>query len=184
MTTIADALIEEMRSRFKAQRTMVEKAVAQVGDEALFAALDEEANSIAVIMQHMGGNLRSRFTDFLTADGEKPDRDRDGEFVTVAGATREDVMARWEAGWRALEATLAALRPDDLLRTVTIRGEPMPVVQALGRAVTHQAQHAGQVVLLAKHLAGATWKTLSVPRGQSAAYNAEMMRGALPEQRA
>lgn len=167
---LAVALLAEYRDRFHAQRTLAEKAAAQVDDGALFATLDPESNSIAVVMQHVGGNLRSRFTDFLTSDGEKPDRDRDGEFVTIAGETRDDVMVRWEAGWRALERTLATLRPEDLLRTVTIRGEPMLVVQALGRALAHVAQHAGQVVLLAKHHAREGWQTLSIPRGQSATY--------------
>ena len=171
-TTLAVALLAELRARFLAQRTMVEKAAAQVDDAGMFATLDPESNSIAVIMQHMGGNLRSRFADFLTADGEKPDRDRDGEFLTVAGHARTDMMARWEAGWRTFDHTLATLQPDDLLRTVTIRGEPMLAVQALGRSLAHMAQHAGQVVLLAKHHAGERWQTLSIPRGQSAAYEA------------
>ena len=166
------AYLAEMRTRFRAQRTLVERAIAQVNDDAFFAQLDGEANSIAVLMQHMGGNLRSRFTDFLTTDGEKPDRDRDGEFVTVAGAMRADVEARWNVGWTAFERTLGALRPDDLLRPVRLQGEAIPVMEALGRALVHMAQHAGQVVLLAKHHAGPWWQTLSIPRGQSAQYNA------------
>lgn len=174
---LAVAVIAEYRDRFRAQRTLAERAAAQVGDGELFAALDEESNSIAVLMQHVGGNLRSRFTDFLTSDGEKPDRDRDGEFLTMVGQTRADVMARWDAGWRALERTLETLRAEDLLRTVTIRGEPVLVVQALGRALAHVAQHAGQVVLLAKHRAGERWQTLSIPRGQSAAYEAALREG-------
>jgi hypothetical protein len=161
---LGDVLLAELRERFRQQRAMVEKAVAQVDDNAIFATLDEESNSIAIIMQHMGGNLRSRFTDFLTTDGEKPDRDRDGEFEKMAGEIRADVVARWDAGWRALERTLEQLTPADLVRTVTIRAEPMTVVQALGRALAHQAQHAGQVVLLAKHFAGPAWTTLSMPR--------------------
>lgn len=170
--SLAAALLAELRTRFQAQRTLCEKAAAQVDDAAFFAQLDAESNSIALVMQHMGGNLRSRFTDFLTADGEKPDRDRDGEFEVADGATREQVLARWRAGWSALEGTLAALGPDDLLRTVTIRGEAMPVVAALGRALAHQSQHTGQIVLLAKHLAGAAWQTLSIPRGASKSYEA------------
>ena len=169
---LAVALLAEYRDRFRAQRTLAEKAVAQVGDGEMFATLDPESNSIAVVMQHVGGNLRSRFTDFLTSDGEKPDRDRDGEFLTIVGETRADVLARWDAGWRALERTLETLRAEDLLHTVTIRGERMLVVQALGRALAHVAQHAGQVVLLAKHRAGERWQTLSIPRGQSGAYAA------------
>lgn len=175
---LAVALLAEYRDRFHAQRTLAEKAVAQVSDGELFATLDAESNSIAVVMQHVGGNLRSRFTDFLTTDGEKPDRDRDGEFLTIVGQMRADVMARWDAGWRALERTLETLRPEDLLRTVTIRGERMLVVQALGRALAHVAQHAGQVVLLAKHQAGERWQTLSIPRGQSEAYAASLREAA------
>ena len=160
------ALLTELRQRFQAQRTLAERAAAQVDDAAFFAALDAETNSIAIVMLHMGGNLRSRFTDFLTADGEKPDRDRDGEFDPAPGLTRAQVEARWGEGWAALERTLASLGPDDLLRTVHIRGEAMPVVQALGRALAHQAQHAGQVVLLARHHAGSGWRTLSMPRAE------------------
>jgi hypothetical protein len=163
-TALATTLIAELKERFRQQRTLVERAVAQVDDGAFFARLDDDANSIAIIMQHMGGNLRSRFTDFLTSDGEKPDRDRDGEFEHVAGMQRSDVMARWSVGWSALERTLEHLAPDDLLRTVTIRGEAMLALNALGRALAHQAQHAGQVVLLAKHRAGPDWQTLSMPR--------------------
>lgn len=177
---LAVALLAELRDRFRAQRTLAERAVAQVDDHGMFATLDSESNSIAVVMQHVGGNLRSRFTDFLTSDGEKPDRDRDGEFLTIVGQTRADVMARWEAGWRALDHALAALQPDDLLRTVTIRGEAVLVVQALGRALAHVAQHAGQVVLLARHRAGERWQTLSIPRGQSAQYEAALRGGGDP----
>jgi hypothetical protein len=158
------ALLAELKERFRQQRTLVERAIAQVDDATFFARLDDDANSIAIIVQHMGGNLRSRFTDFLTSDGEKPDRDRDGEFEHVAGMQRADVMARWSAGWTALERALEHLGPEDLLRTVTVRGEAMLAVNALGRALAHQAQHAGQVVLLAKHHAGPAWQTLSIPR--------------------
>jgi Protein of unknown function (DUF1572) len=181
--TLATALLAEYRARFHAQRALAEKAAAQVDDAGMFATLDAESNSIAVVMQHVGGNLRSRFTDFLTTDGEKPDRDRDGEFLTVAGQARADVMARWEAGWRTLEHTLGTLRAEDLLRTVTIRGEPMLVVQALGRSLAHVAQHAGQVVLLAKHQAGERWQTLSIARGQSASYEAALRDGRREEPR-
>jgi hypothetical protein len=172
LAMLGAAYLAEMRTRFRSQRTIVERAVAQVNDDAFFQALDDEGNSIAVLMQHMGGNLRSRFTDFLTTDGEKPDRDRDGEFVTVAGAMRADVEARWNVGWTALERTLGALRADDLLRPVRLQGESITVIEALGRALAHMAQHAGQVVLLARHHAGEWWQTLSIPRGQSAQYNA------------
>jgi hypothetical protein len=182
-TALAIALLAEYRARFGAQRTLAEKAAAQVDDGGMFATLDAESNSIAVVMQHVGGNLRSRFTDFLDTDGEKPDRDRDGEFLTIVGQTRTDVMARWDAGWRTLEHALATLQPDDLLRTVTIRGEPMLVVQALGRSLAHVAQHAGQVVLLAKHRAGERWQTLSIARGRSQAYESALREGQREGQR-
>lgn len=171
---LAAAYLAEARSRFTKTREQVERAAAQVDDAAFFATPGAEDNSIAVIMKHMGGNLRSRFTDFLTSDGEKPDRDRDAEFEIAAGETRAKVEARWREGWDTLFAALDALTPDDLGRTVLIRGEPHTVLQALERQQTHHAYHAGQIVLLAKHLAGADWKTLSIPRGQSKAFNAAM----------
>ena len=166
---LARAYLADAAARFASLRELAERAMAQTDDDAFFASLDAESNSIAVIAKHVGGNLRSRFTDFLTTDGEKPDRQRDAEFESSRGEARADVEARWRAGWGALEGTLASLRPDDLLRTVSIRGEPMTVVQALSRATAHVAQHVGQIVLLAKHAAGPAWRTLSIPRGASAA---------------
>lgn len=158
------AYLADVAARFAALRDLAERAVVQVDDASFFQPLDEESNSIAVLMKHVGGNLRSRFTDFLTTDGEKPDRDRDGEFVTAEGETRERVESAWAAGWRALEWTIASLEPEDLLRTVTLRGEAISVLQALSRALAHVAQHTGQIVLLSKHAAGSRWRTLSIPR--------------------
>lgn len=176
MTDLASTYLAETRSRFGKTKEQVERAAAQVDDAAFFATLGaDEDNGIAVIVKHMAGNLRSRFTDFLTSDGEKPDRDRDSEFEIGAGDTRAAIMARWEAGWSALFAALDALAPGDLLRTVRIRGEPHTVVQALERQQTHHAYHAGQVVLLAKHHAGPAWRTLSIPRRGSAAFNEAML---------
>lgn len=178
MPTLAESYLTDVAARFRALRESAEQAVAQIDDAALFATLGAaEDNSVAILMQHVGGNLRSRFTGFLTTDGEKPDRDRDGEFETRDGTTRADVERRWRAGWAALDAALAALGPDDLLRTVHVRGEPMTVVQALGRQLAHHASHVGQIILLAKHFAGGAWKTLSIPRGGSAAFNATMPGG-------
>jgi hypothetical protein len=165
---LAHAYLADVAARFASLRELAERAMAQADDDAFFASLDAESNSIAVIAKHVGGNLRSRFTDFLTTDGEKPDRQRDAEFET-RDEMRADVEARWRAGWQVLEGTLASLGPGDLLRTVSIRGEPMTVVQALSRATAHVAQHVGQIVLLAKHAAGPGWQTLSIPRGASAA---------------
>jgi len=149
------------------QRRLAEAAAEQVNDAQFFEVRVPESNSIAIIMKHVGGNLRSRFTDFLTTDGEKPDRNREGEFV-AAGETRASVMQTWQNGWRVLESTLASLSAADLQRTVTIRGEPCTVTQALLRNLAHCSHHAGQVVLVAKDLAGADWKTLSIPRGTAA----------------
>ena len=177
-SAIAEAYRSDVHARFVQLRSTAESALRQTSDADFFRSLGaSEDNSIAVIVKHMGGNLRSRFTDFLTSDGEKPDRDRDGEFLTIAGASRTDIEARWNAGWQVLTRTLESLTPADLLRTITIRGESMLVVQALGRSLAHMAQHAGQVVLLAKHLAGERWQTLSIPRGQSAAYDAALRDG-------
>ena len=159
--------LHDLAERLKSLRGTAERAAAQVDDRAIIAAPDAETNSIAINLKHVGGNLRSRFTDFLTTDGEKPDRDRDGEFVIAPGETRAEVEATWAAGWSALEDALASLTPDDLLRTIHIRGEPHTVVGALNRTLSHVAGHVGQVTLLAKHYAGDAWQTLTIPRGQS-----------------
>jgi hypothetical protein len=153
-------------SQVEKQKDLADRAVAQVTDEELFQTIDEESNSIAIVMRHVAGNLRSRFTDFLTTDGEKPDRDRDGEFEMPAGTTREAVVADWNSGFSRLIGTLRELRPEDLLRDVFIRGERLSVVQALDRAITHLAYHVGQIVFLAKHLRSSSWRTLSIPKAQ------------------
>jgi len=161
---IGQAYLAEALRVFRQYQELGEKAMAQLEPAALFQTLDEESNSIAVIVKHLGGNMRSRWTDFLTSDGEKPDRNRDGEFEIGAGTTAADVRRWWEAGWRCVFAAVESLRPDDLLRTVSIRGEPHTVLQAIDRQVAHYAYHVGQIVLLAKHLTGERWQTLSVPR--------------------
>lgn len=144
-------------------KQLAERAMAQVSDEQLFELLDDEANSIAVVVKHMAGNMRSRWTDFLTTDGEKPDRNRDGEFVEPP-ATRDALMAVWDKGWQYVFAALEPLSDADLGRTVTIRGEPHSVMQAINRQIAHYAQHVGQIILLGKHFAGAEWRTLSIPK--------------------
>jgi hypothetical protein len=141
-----------------------DKAMAQVDDAQFFALLDPEANSIALIIKHVAGNMRSRWTDFLTTDGEKPDRHRDAEFERDASDTRDAIAAHWEAGWNLLFATLITLQPADLGRAVTIRGERHTVLQAINRQLSHYSAHVGQIVLLAKHFAGPRWQTLSIPR--------------------
>ena len=166
-STLAVLFIDDTALTFRRQKDLAERAFAQVDDAEFFRTVDSESNSIAVIAKHIGGNLRSRFTDFLKSDGEKPDRDRDGEFVIQSGTSRAQVMSGWEAGWTALFQTLQSLRPVDLGETVHIRGEAVSVLAALHRALAHIAQHVGQVVLLAKHLRSTDWKTLSIPRGQS-----------------
>jgi hypothetical protein len=156
--------LDDCAVQLRKLKAQAEKAIAQVSDEQLFATVDPESNSIALIMKHMAGNMRSRWTDFLTTDGEKPDRNRDAEFEPDAGETRSALMARWEDGWERFSTAIASLQPDDLAKLVRIRGEPQTVLQAIGRQMTHYASHVGQIVLLAKHCAGPHWKTLSIPR--------------------
>ncbi|MGH7459677.1 MAG: DUF1572 family protein [Longimicrobiales bacterium] len=156
-------LFEDVAFVYRQQRKLAEAAAQQLDDTQFFHTLDPGSNSIAVIMKHVGGNLRSRWTHFLRSDGEKADRNRDGEFV-AADESRDDIMRVWSEGWQALEATLASLTPADLEHTVTIRGEPHTVIQALLRNLAHSAHHAGQIVLLAKALARDEWRTLSIPR--------------------
>jgi uncharacterized damage-inducible protein DinB len=156
---------------FQKTRQLADRAIAQLSDDQLHARLDPEANSVAMLMNHMAGNMRSRWTDFLTTDGEKPWRTRDAEFEPPP-RSRDDLVASWEAGWDVLFTTLASLTDDDLARTVTIRGEALTAVAAIIRQVSHYGGHAHQIVLLAKHLKGSAWTVLSIPRGQSAAYTA------------
>lgn len=155
---------------FRNYKKLAERAIAQVSDEEFFQAIDEEANSIGVIVKHIAGNLRSRWTDFLTTDGEKPDRNRDTEFEML-GDTRESLMKYWEGGWQTLFDAIDPLTAEDFSRTITIRGEPHTVVEAMNRQLTHYAYHVGQIVLLAKHFRSSEWKTLSVPKNKSAEFN-------------
>jgi Protein of unknown function (DUF1572) len=159
--------LADVRVQFEKMKRLAEGALAQARDDDLNVALDAESNSLAVIAKHMAGNLRSRFTDFLTTDGEKPDRNRDGEFEIEGPTSRRAVMEDWERGWQVLFNALDALSPDDLRREVTIRGEHHTVVQALNRQLTHHSYHVGQIVFLAKHLRSEEWKTLSLPRRRS-----------------
>ncbi|HWP83604.1 MAG TPA: DUF1572 family protein [Terriglobia bacterium] len=160
-------------TEFRKLKRQADRAVAQVSSEDLFRTLDEEANSIAVLMKHIAGNMRSRWVDFLTADGEKPDRNRDSEFV-VDDETPESIKKKWEASWKLLFDGLQSLTPADLDRSVLVRGEQQPVPEAIFRQMVHYASHVGQIILLAKHYAGDRWQTLSIPRGQSEEYNAAM----------
>jgi len=156
----------------RAYKKLAEKAIAQLHDEEFFVTLDEEANSVAVVMKHMAGNMISRWTDFLSSDGEKPDRNRDMEFVIEPQTTKDEVIAYWERGWQCVFDAVDPLQPDDFDRTVMIRGEVHTVVQALNRQLMHYAYHIGQIVFLAKHFRSAEWKSLSIPRNRSADFNA------------
>ena len=155
---------------FRNYKKMAERAIEQVSDEEFFALIDAEANSIAVIVKHIAGNALSRWTDFLTSDGEKDFRNRDIEFELIDD-TRESLMEFWERGWLALFNNLEPLTVDDFSKTITIRGEPHTIVEAINRQMTHYAYHIGQIVLLAKYFRSAEWKTLSVPKNRSAAFN-------------
>jgi hypothetical protein len=155
---------------FRNYKKLAERAIEQVSDEEFFATIDDEANSIGLIVKHIAGNLRSRWTDFLTADGEKPDRNRDTEFELIDD-TRDSLTQFWEDGWRILFAAIEPLTPDDFSKTITIRGEPHSVVEAINRQLTHYSYHIGQIVLLAKHFRSSEWKTLSVPKNRSAEFN-------------
>ena len=171
---IADHYLDEVRRQFRGHKRLAEGAMAQLNDQEFFIALDPESNSIAILVKHLAGNMRSRFTDFLTTDGEKPDRNRDQEFELNQATTRADIMRLWEEGWARVFAAIEALQPEDVMRSVTIRGEPHSVLQAINRQIAHYAQHTGQIVFLAKHFRSSEWKTLSVPRGKSGEFNAKM----------
>ena len=174
MDSIAIHYLDEARRQFRGHKRLGEGALAQLTDEQLFVTLDAESNSVAIVIKHLAGNMRSRFTDFLTADGEKPDRHRDQEFELTASTTRAEVMQWWERGWACVFSALESLTPDDVMRTVYIRKEPHTVLQALNRQVAHYAYHVGQIVFLAKHFRSGEWKSLSVPRGKSEEVNRAM----------
>ena len=160
-------------SEFSKLKGSAERALSQLSDADLYFRLSDDQNSIAVILKHMSGNLRSRFTQFLTADGEKPDRDRDSEFIEQQ-LPRAQIMADWESAWKTLFDTLLSLAPADLSRTVTIRQEPHTAVSAITRQLAHHAYHVGQIILLAKHIKGPGWQYITIPRGQSRQFNERM----------
>jgi uncharacterized damage-inducible protein DinB len=168
--------IEDSVALFRFYKKMAEGAMEQVTDQELLATLDEEMNSIAIIVKHMTGNMRSRWTDFLTSDGEKPDRNRDMEFLEPP-STREELLKRWNEGWDAVFHALEPLTNSDLERRITIRGEPHSVMQAINRQIAHYAYHCGQIVFLAKHFRGSAWKSLSVPRNRSGEFNQRVLAG-------
>ncbi|HXF42594.1 MAG TPA: DUF1572 family protein [Pyrinomonadaceae bacterium] len=165
MHYLDDALLS-----FRNYKSLAEKAIEQVTDEEFFYTIDPESNSIAIIVKHVAGNLHSRWRSFLTTDGEKPDRNRDGEFI-VETETRQDLMTFWESGWQELFKNLEPLTEEDFEKKVTIRGQEHSIVEAINRQLTHYAYHVGQIVFLAKHFRSAEWKTLSIPKNRSGAYN-------------
>ena len=169
--SLAGHYLKDALSNFRDYKKLAERAFAQINDEEFFLPLDAEANSVAVIIKHIAGNLLSRWTDFLTTDGEKPDRNRDMEFVTTPEASREDLLGQWERGWACLFAALEPLTPEDFSRKVLIRGKEHSLVEAINRQLTHYSYHVGQIVFLCKHFRSEAWKSLSIPRNRSAEFN-------------
>lgn len=167
----ANAYLDEARRSFRGYKRMAEGAMAQLTDNEFFRLIDRDANSVAIIVKHIAGNARSRFTEFLTSDGEKPDRHRDTEFEMNSSTTRAEVMSWWDTGWQIVFAAIDPLKGEDLGRIVTIRNEPHSVLQAIHRQSLHYGYHIGQIVFLAKHLKGAAWRSLSIPKGKSEEFN-------------
>jgi len=163
---IGAAYLDEAFRSLRGHKRLAEDAFAQIDDEQFFRIIDPEANSVAILVKHMAGNMRSRFTDLLTSDGEKPWRNRDQEFIIDPGTTRAELMRYWEESWSLTLDTVRSLKPDDLLKMVSTRGQPNNVLQAVHRATAHYAYHVGQILFLAKHLKSTGWKSLSIPRAQ------------------
>ena len=170
MADLAALYLADIGRNFRMYKSLGDRALAATPDAHLYTELDANSNSVAVVVKHVGGNLRSRFRDFLTSDGEKPDRDRDSEFEVREAAGRAQVLQWWEDGWSIALGSIGGLTPADLERTITIRGEAFAVVEALDRSATHTAYHVGQIVYLARHFAGPAWTSLSIPKGQSGKY--------------
>jgi hypothetical protein len=174
MSTTDDDILTSTRREFASLRQLAERAMAQVDDEQFFRPLAADENSVGLLAKHVGGNLRSRWTEIFTTDGEKSDRDRDGEFERRQADTRDHVIAAWQSGWGALEQTLGGLSAADLDRSITIRGEPHSVGRALVRSLAHTAGHVHQIILLCRHWKGSDWQTISVPRGASKQFEQRM----------
>jgi hypothetical protein len=171
--SLGNHYLQDSIASLRAYKKQADKALAQLKDEEFFVTLDEEGNSIAVIMKHMAGNMLSRWTDFLTTDGEKPNRNRDMEFVTESDATKDQVVDYWERGWQCVFNALEPLHDTDLERKVMIRGEEHTVIQAINRQLMHYANHIGQIIFLAKHFRSSEWQSLSIPRNRSAEFAAQ-----------
>ena len=175
------AYLRDIARTYQHYKTLGDRAIAQVSDDDLHTLVDPEANSIAIIVKHLAGNLRSRFADFLTTDGEKPGRNRDDEFEMPDRMSRDEMLEGWESGWAVALAAINGLAPGDLDRTVYIRGEGFLVVEALNRLAAHAAYHVGQIVFLAKHFAGPGWTSLSIPKNRSADFaKGEYKKGSIP----
>lgn len=171
---ISEDYLKDSLSQFRKMKTLAEKSLNQVSDADFFHQLGPESNSLAVIVKHIAGNMRSRWRDFLTSDGEKPDRHRDTEFELTPDDTRDAVMSLWEGGWKYLYDAIEPLKSEDLGRTITIRGEPHSVLEAINRQLTHYYYHLGQIAYLARHYTGDKWQTLSIPKGKSEEFHREM----------
>ena len=172
--SFAAQYVDESFRAFRGYKRLAEGAMAQLGDQDFFHMPDPESNSVALIVKHIAGNLRSRWTDFLTSDGEKPDRNRDQEFILTAGDTREELMRRWEESWETVFNSLQSLKPEHVTtHAVYIRGDAHTILQATNRSLAHTAYHVGQILYLGKHLRGAEWSSLSIPKGKSAEFNAQ-----------
>jgi hypothetical protein len=165
------AYLDEVRRSFRGYKRLADGGLAQLSDQEFFQLPDAESNCAAHLVKHMAGNLRSRWLDFLTTDGEKPDRNRDQEFVLTDADTRPDLMRRWEESFKIVFDTVASLKPEDFAKTVTIRGEPHTILQAINRSLMHTAYHVGQILYVSKHLRGAAWTVLSIPKGKSEEFN-------------
>jgi hypothetical protein len=175
MAEAGASYLQDVVRTYRMYKSLGDRALAQLpADADLNRLIDPESNSIAIIVKHVAGNLRSRFRDFLTTDGEKPDRRRDDEFGIAGPVSRAAVVAWWDEGWSVVTAAIEALTPDDLTRTIRIRDKNLLVVEALNRSITHTAYHVGQIVFLARHMVGAGWKSLSIPKGESEIFNASM----------
>jgi hypothetical protein len=172
--SLGEHYLEDALYTFRYYKQLAERAFAQLSDEDFFRTIDDESNSIAINIKHMAGNMLSRWTDFLTTDGEKPERNRDMEFVMLPETTKADMLAYWEQGWQVTFDAVEPLTPDDLMRTITIRGKVHTVVQAIDRQMAHYAYHVGQIVYLAKHFKSSDWQSLSVPKNKSAEFNARL----------
>lgn len=174
MNDFPNLYLSDTIKKFRELKSLGDRSFTQIKDEDFFFTPDEETNSIAIIIRHMSGNMLSRWTDFLTTDGEKEWRNRDEEFEQLFYTDEEDLIQRWEKGWKAVFDAMEALTPEDIMKKVQIRGEDHYVFEAINRQLTHYAYHTGQIVYMAKYLAKENWKSLSVPRGKSKDFNEKM----------